>query len=57
MHLRTSECTPDLILVYLGFNDFGYGVPASRAPYSDDGKTDLVFFEDAYIHMLMGLRY
>lgn len=57
MHLNTSECTPDLILIYLGFNDFGYGVPIRCAPLSNDGKTNLVYFEDAYHQMLTGLRY
>jgi len=57
MHLRTSGHIPDLILIYLGFNDFGYGVPVSCAPMSNDGKTDLRYFEDAYMQMLMGLRY
>ena len=57
MHLRTPEHTPDLILIYLGFNDFGYGVPVSCAPRSNDGKTNLRYFEDAYHRMLTGLRY
>ena len=57
MNLRTSEYMPDMILVYLGFNDFGYGVPVSCAPKSNDGKTNLLFFEDAYHQMLTGVRY
>ena len=57
MNLRTSEYRPDLILVYLGFNDFGYGVPVSCAPQSNDGKRNLLYFEDAYYHMLTGLCY
>lgn len=57
MHLHTSEYTPDLILVYMGFNDFGYGVPISSAPLSNDGKVNLRCFEDAYHQMLTGLRF
>lgn len=57
MHLHTSDCTPDLILIYLGFNDYGYGIPIRCAPLSNDGKTSLMYFEDAYHQMLTGLRY
>lgn len=57
MHLRTSEYTPDLILIYMGINDFGYGVPIRCAPLSNDGKSNLLCFEDAYHQMLTGLRY
>ena len=57
MNLQTSEHTPDLILVYMGFNDFGYGVPISCAPMRNDGRVNLRYFEDAYHQMLTGLRY
>ena len=57
VHLRTTEYTPDLILIYLGFNDFGYGVPIRCAPLSNDGKANMLCFEDAYHQMLTGLRY
>ena len=57
MHLSTPENTPDLILIYLGFNDFGYGVPISCAPQSNDGRINLMYFEDAYHQMLTGVRY
>ena len=57
MFLQDSECTPDLILIYLGLNDFGYGVPIHCAPLSNDSKTNLLYFEDAYHQMLTGLRY
>lgn len=56
-NLRTSEYTPDLILIYMGFNDFGYGVPISCDPLSNEGRTSLLCFEDAYHQMLTGLRY
>lgn len=56
-NLRTLEYTPDLILIYMGFNDFGYGVPISCAPLNNDGRANLQCFEDAYHQMLTGLRY
>lgn len=57
MHLHTPRYKPNLILIYLGFNDFGYGVPISCAPQSNDGKINISYFEDAYHQMLTGLRY
>ena len=57
MNLRTGECTPDLILIYIGFNDFGCGVPISCVPMRNDGSISLDCFEDAYCQMLTGLRY
>ena len=56
-NLRTSDYIPDLILVYMGFNDFGYGVPISCSPLSNEGRVNLRCFEDAYHQMLIGLRY
>ena len=43
MNLRTSEYMPDLILIYMGINDFGNGVPISCAPLSNDGRTNLAY--------------
>lgn len=43
---------PDIILVYLGYNDFGFCVPLS----SEDGETDTSFFHDAYLLMLKRLK-
>lgn len=57
MRLHTSEHMPDLILIYMGFNDFGYGVPIRCAPMSNEGQTNLLYFEDAYHQMLTGLHY
>ena len=56
-HLCTKEYTPDIILVFLGFNDFGYGMPICYAPMSNDGKINTLYFEDAYHQMLIGLRF
>lgn len=57
MNLRTPEHMPDMILIYLGLNDFGYGRPISCSPMNNEGLTNLQCFEDAYHQMLMGLRY
>ena len=43
MHLHTPKYKPNLILIYLGFNDFGYGVPISCAPQSNDGKINISY--------------
>ena len=59
----TSLCGPaagpDIILIYMGVNDFGYGVRVSRGRavllFSQDRK-DFSFFEDAYDGMLKRLR-
>lgn len=40
VNLRTDEDSPDIILIYIGFNDFGNGIEISA-------------FEKAYKHMLM----
>lgn len=56
-HLHTPDYTPDLILLYIGLNDFGYGVPVSCSPLSNDGLASILFFEDAYHLMLTGVRY
>ena len=49
-HLRTAEYSPDIILVYIGFNDFGNGVSIRKNKFKF--KTDLSFFEDAYAIMI-----
>ena len=46
--LHTAQNNPDVILVYMGFNDFGCGVPVWGA--------DSTCFVQAYDRMLYGLR-
>lgn len=50
--LRGIE-VPDIILIYMGFNDFGFGLPLQRLSGS---KRDPYFFEDAYDIMLERIR-
>lgn len=52
-HLHTSMHRPDIILIYMGFNDFGHGVNvAQRVPV----RKNMLFFSDAYKHMLSRIR-
>lgn len=50
--LKTSHHEPDGILVYIGYNDFGYGVPLR----SETSETDSLYFYNAYSIMLKRLR-
>ena len=52
--LRKDRCSPDLILVFMGINDFGYGVPVTF-PKRLLHKTDLMCFRDAYHELLRKL--
>ncbi len=53
LNLRKDEI-PDIILVYIGFNDFGYGVPLKRKWFSNMNR--LLFFQDSYDIMLKRLK-
>lgn len=57
MHLQNQKYSPNLILIYLGINDFGFGVPIRCAPQNNDGRINILYFEYAYHQMLTGLRY
>lgn len=50
--LRTPAYSPDLILVYIGFNDFGQGIKISHDKFSFSMKRDPSLFEDAYEVMI-----
>lgn len=53
--LRNKDKEPDIILVYIGMNDFGYCVPLY--PYTYEESTDVTkFFLTAYLHMLKMLK-
>lgn len=51
--LHTPNISPDVILVYIGFNDFGYGVPIKRSTFL---RKDPSCFQDAYRLMLQRLK-
>lgn len=52
--LHTMEAEPDVILIHMGANDFGYGVPIKK-PLFQKGDP-LAFFGKAYCQMLRQLR-
>lgn len=54
--LKTNVYNPDIILIFLGFNDFGRGVEISREATDAFAEKDTSFFEDAYDDMLQKLR-
>ena len=63
--LSSAKHRPDMILVYLGCNDFGYGVPVSRKAvyelYTSIGlepniMPDQDYFEDSYDLMIKKIR-
>lgn len=54
--LRTDTSKPDIILIYIGFNDFGYGVKVRRKGLEALSGKDMLVFADAYDHMLAGIR-
>lgn len=51
--LHTPEHQPDIILVYIGFNDFGNGVPIRHGLFEQDSAE---YFYDAYRLMLKRIR-
>ena len=65
LNLRTVEYLPDIIMVYLGFNDFGYDVPVSQkvvekinssAQIHRNQEANVDLFEDGYDRMTKKLR-
>lgn len=51
--LGTETLSPDIILIYIGINDYGNGVPIRHASsFFDRWKTDVSCFEDAYACMI-----
>ena len=54
--LHTSHHTPDIILIYIGFNDFGHGTPIKAKGLRHFFTKDMLFFEDAYSKMLSRIK-
>lgn len=54
--LHTSRYTPDLILIYMGFNDFGSGTPLKKTGFHPFAKPDPRLFADAYAQMLSRIK-
>ena len=54
--LHTEKYTPDLILIYIGFNDFGNGVPIKAKGFRQYFTHDPACFLDAYSKMLSQIK-
>lgn len=54
-YLGTSTHNPDIILIYIGFNDFGNGVRIQSENPDSVLKNNPMIFEDAYDMMLKAL--
>ncbi|MBQ6164053.1 MAG: hypothetical protein IJK23_06220 [Clostridia bacterium] len=54
--LRTNEYSPDYILVYIGFNDFGNGVKISNGRFGSFSDKSGICFEESYELMLDRLK-
>lgn len=55
-NLHTAKCTPDMVLLYIGFNDFGNGVQITRRGIKSCMGEDLSVFYDAYKHMICSIK-
>lgn len=53
-NLRTNKYEPDIILVYIGFNDFGNGIKTTQKSLFK--RFHPLFFEDAYNKMLADIK-
>lgn len=54
--LHTADYIPDIILIYIGFNDFGNGVPIHDKGLHKCFKNDMRFFADAYSKMVSDVK-
>lgn len=54
--LHTAKYAPDLILIYIGFNDFANGVKIREGGLGRFLKSDPRCFEDAYRKMVSGIK-
>lgn len=54
--LRTKEHTPDYIMVYMGFNDFGNGIKVYETDKLQDQYCESTCFEKAYDNMIKTIR-
>lgn len=54
--LKSGDISPDVIIVYMGTNDWGRGVTVTHEKQGDTEEKDLTVFSDAYGVMLEKLR-
>lgn len=55
-NLRTDIYDPDIVLIYIGFNDFGRGVEVRRRGLKTLAGKNMLNFSDAYEHMLVRIH-
>lgn len=55
-NLRTKEYTPDYILVYLGYNDFGNGIQIRKTTRQNLLREEADTFLDAYDNMIKTIK-
>lgn len=55
--LHTPKYRPEIILIYIGFNDFGNGVPIKKKGIQHISQKDVTFFMDAYSQMLSKIKH
>ncbi len=53
-NLRTAQYDPDIILIYIGFNDFGNGIKTTKKSLFK--RFNPLLFEDAYNKMLTDIK-
>ena len=56
LNLRTDKYNPDIILIYIGFNDFGNGISIRHDSVFRRYRNDSDTFEDAYNNMLRSIK-
>jgi len=55
-NLQTNLYLPDIILIYIGFNDFGYGVKVVQRGLKIPGRKSMLTFSEAYEQMLVRIQ-
>ena len=57
-NLHTAQYSPDIILIYIGYNDFGNGIRVSRKGLEgfDQSEKNMLVFEDAYEEMISKIQ-
>lgn len=53
MNLHTPSAYPDIILIYIGFNDFGNGIKIKKSGFRENYCDS---FYDSYLHMIKSIK-
>ena len=54
--LRNNQCTPDVVLIFMGVNDYGFGVKINRSETDSPQDDELLYFAYAYEHLLEKIK-